>query len=206
MLRYGTLLAVAALVVCAAPVRGDLIIDSENNTILDVTATVGAGANTSYVIIDFAETGGDSWAFAFQWDTSMAPTDPLTSTDMLNAIDAATLLDADISSSDFGSFVNNFSFDGDVGNPDNFWSFTLGEVIDPGIEWTSSPIGIDGRELADGSLDGWYNGFTDEFDSIPPSVPTTQIPTPMSIAAIVPALLCTRRGRRAAVASRARRV
>jgi len=206
MLQNQTLLAVAALTLCAAPSQADLIIDSENNIILDVTSTIGTGANTSYVIIDFAETGGNSHAFAFQWDTPMAPMDPLTSTDMLNAIEAATLLDADIVSSEFGSFVNNFSFDGDVGNPDNFWSFTLGEVIDPGVEWTAPPFGIDDRELADGSLDGWYNGFTDEFDSIPPSVPTTQVPSPMSLAIMSATLVRLRRRRRSNQASVAGRI
>ena len=134
------------------------------------------------MIVDFGHTGGSSYAFAYNWDVPAAPSDPLTSHDMLVAVAAATLFDADITSSEFGAFVSNFTMGSDVGDPGNFWSFSLGEVIDPGVAWTSAPFGIDDRELADGSLDGWYNGFTDTFDAIPPSVPTTQVPAPATLA------------------------
>lgn len=189
-----------ALLVFAGSASGDLIVDSENELILDVSADAGEGAFTSYLIIDFAATGGSSHAFAFHWDTPLAPLEPLTSTDMLNAIAAATLLDADISSSEFGSFVTNFAFAGDAGDPGNFWSFSLGEVADPGISWTSAPLGIDDRLLAADSIDGWYNGFTDEFDAIPPAVPTTQIPVPAAGVLLLAAWGISARRRRMAVA------
>ena len=188
--------AVAALLASASAVQADLFIDSANNEILDITATVGTGANTSYLIVDFAATGGDTYAFAYGWDDVLAPAEPLTSHDMLLEVAIETAFGASISSSAFGAFVNNFLYANDVGNPDNFWSFSLGDVIDPGVQWTSPAFGIDDRQLADGSLDGWYNGFTDDFDSIPPMIPTVQIPGPAGVMMFAAALLVGRPRRR----------
>ena len=192
-----TISATLAASMLASTAMADLIINSETGEILDVTHAVGAGANASYVIIDFEATAGGVYAFAFHWDSPLGGATPLTGFDMLLALAAATNLTVDYTDSSFGPFINNFAFDDDAGDADFFWSFSVGEVIDPGVSWTGSPIGMADRELYDGSLDGWYNGFTDSFDAIPPGVPTTFIPTPSALAAmLIASALGSHRARR----------
>ena len=47
----------------------------------------------------------------------------------------------------------------------------LGDVVDPGVEWAGSPVGVSDNLLSNNSLEGWYNGFNDDFSTIPPALP-----------------------------------
>ena len=60
----------------------DLVIDSAMGTSLDVSHAVGSGDLTSYMVIDFGATDGESVAFSYSWS---GPTTP-TSNDMIEAI------------------------------------------------------------------------------------------------------------------------
>ncbi|MCA9294934.1 MAG: hypothetical protein KC983_00420 [Phycisphaerales bacterium] len=186
---------VTVLVSAVTSARGSLIIDSTNQLALDVALTVGEGTNTSYMIVDFAETGGASYAFAYRWNDA----DAARSYDMISAIaDASAGFGWTFGGTDgvgFGAFVENFTYNAEAGDAGTFWSLSLGTVIDPGVDWTSPAIGISQRFLTDGSIDGWYNGFTPDFASIPPEVPTVSVPSPA--AGFVMLGLAWRRRRRA---------
>ena len=58
--------AAAALTVVSIA-NADLVIDSTLGTTLDVSHSVGSGDLTSYMVIDFGATGGDSVAFSYSW-------------------------------------------------------------------------------------------------------------------------------------------
>ena len=93
----------------------------------------------------------------------------------------------------FGAFTINFEYEGDVGDPDNFWAYWTAEPadIDPGVDWNFSNVGVSLRPLVDGSLDGWINTFEPGAE---PCVPT--VPGPGGLALLTAPLLLRRRRRR----------
>lgn len=195
------LAALVAAALLAAPASAALVIDSgdpfdpDDDLILDVVQTVGAGINASYLIVDFGATGGDAWAWEWRWN----PGDDARGATMLQAIAEATELAAQLGGEDgagFGLFVENLSIpaEGEAGDPDLFWSYWVAEAedVDPGIAWTQSGVGISFRDLSDGSIDGYYNGF----DGDQPAVPTVLIPGPGGLALLGVAGLAGARGRR----------
>ena len=178
------LLAILAPVLLTVPAGADLIIDSASGLMLDIEYSAGTGENTSYLVIDFSATGGTTHAYSFHWNSSPIS---LTSLDLLSAIVDAGDLDWEYASSEWGPYIENFSFGNEGGDASLFWSYSLGEVDDPGISWVDSQEGIGDRLLADDSIDGWYNGFNEDWSAIPPSVPLVPIPAPP--AAIIMLLL-----------------
>ncbi|MEE2908033.1 MAG: hypothetical protein VX527_09405 [Planctomycetota bacterium] len=166
----------------------DLIIDDDNGLILDVLAWSGAGEQTSYLVIDFAATGGDAYAFGYHWN------DTSTVLDMLIAVSSSTELVALTSDwGEWGTFLDNFTFGDESGDPTNYWSHSLATPDGSGaIDWLAASGSIDIEMLTNGGVSGWYNGFTDDYQTIPPSLPLTTIPAP-GVLALGTVLLATTR-------------
>ena len=59
---------IGAVQAVTSTASADLVIDEANGLMLDVTATAGTGSSTAYFVFDFEYTGGDSWAFAYNFD------------------------------------------------------------------------------------------------------------------------------------------
>mgnify|MGYP001417414353 CR=1 FL=1 len=175
----------------ASVAHADLVIDSASGTSLDVSHSVGSGDLTSYMVIDFGATGGDSVAFSYSWS---GPTTP-TSNDMIEAIVAAGFLSWEYTDYSFGRAVDNFSYGDMTGNTNFFWGLSLGDVVDPGVEWISSPVGVSDNFLSNNSLEGWYNGFNEDFSVINPSLPLIQVPAPAGLSVIGLVLIGSRRRR-----------
>lgn len=152
----------------------------------------GTGSNTSSLIIDFAFDGGDAYLFEFYHDGSA------NGEQMLLALDDAGGLDVATTVFDFGTpeapalflFINGFSFDGNSSVPDfgttgTSWVYWLADepVADPAT-WTEAGTGPSGRNLSDGSLEGWSVNVS---SFAPPELnltPTEDPPTDFSAATI----------------------
>ncbi|HCD29886.1 MAG TPA: hypothetical protein DEQ73_04695 [Phycisphaerales bacterium] len=175
-----TTFAAAALAVVSTA-NADLVIDSALGTTLDVSHSVGSGDLTSYMVIDFGATGGDSVAFSYSWS---GPT-MATSNDMIEAIVAAGFLSWEYTDYSFGRAVDNFSYGDMTGDANFFWGLSLGDVVDPGVEWVGSPVGLSDNLLSNNSLEGWYNGFNEDYSTIPPALPLVPAPGVMTALMLV---------------------
>ena len=105
-------------------------------------------------------------AFSYSWS---GPTTP-TSNDMIEAIVAAGFLNWEYTDYSFGRALTIFPTEHDRGC-ELLLGTGLGDVVDPGVEWVGSPVGVSDNFLSNNSLDGWYNGFNDDFSTIPPALP-----------------------------------
>ncbi|MAT80627.1 MAG: hypothetical protein CMJ29_03150 [Phycisphaerae bacterium] len=170
----------------------DLIIDEANGIALDVLSMTGEGENTSYLVVDFDATGGDSYAFGYSWDDSSSVLD------MLTAISSSTELVALTTNyGEFGTFLDNFLFGDEAGDPQNYWAHSLATPDGLGeVDWIAASGGVDVTMLIDGGISGWYNGFTEDYDVIPPSLPTIVVPAPALAPMAMLLLAITPRGRK----------
>jgi hypothetical protein len=136
-------------------------------TWVEVDYWAGTGSNEAIVVVDFAATGGDSYAFGFKWDGTT------TGYDALVAIDAAGDLDFEATSyGGMGYFIDNFYYNSESGNESYYWQYFTSS---DGLAWASSGAGMSDRILTNGNWDGWYNGFDVGVS------PTTPVPEPMTI-------------------------
>ncbi|MGB7581098.1 MAG: PEP-CTERM sorting domain-containing protein [Sedimentisphaerales bacterium] len=127
----------------------------------------GSGSNEAVVVVDFGATGGDSYAFGFEWNGIA------TRYDALVAIAAAGPLEFE--ATDYGSmgyYIDNFQYNGESGNQSYYWQYFTSS---DGSVWDSSMVGPSDRILTNGDFDGWYNSFN------PGVSPTTPIPEPLTI-------------------------
>jgi hypothetical protein len=183
------------------PAMADLVIDSgdpmdpSDDLVLEIRGVAGQGMHRSYLIVDFGATGGGAYAWEWRWN----PGDDARGATMLLAIRDQTELEAQLGGEDgqgFGIFVENFALPaaGELGDPGAFWSYWTAEVddVDPGIAWNESQVGASFRTLANGSIDGWYNGF----DGTTPAVPVVQVPGPAAAWLLAIAGACGSRCRR----------
>lgn len=142
-----------------------------NGEPIDIQAVVGSGSNASYEVIDFADTGGPSFAWEYLWNT------PVSGYQMLEDIAAATTLSVNATyyPAYDEHFVNNFSYDGYTGNANDYWRYVLGtyDSATESVSWTDASVGPDETTISNGSFDGWYNSFTND---APPAIPTTAGP------------------------------
>ena len=171
----------------ATAASADLLIDETH--VLDITATVGTGDNTSYAVIDFAATGGDSYAFAYNWS------DEATTHDMLLAIAGAGVT---YEWTDWGSgiFADNFAFENTAGDAGLYWAHSTASPSGDGtVAWADAWSSVDATMLSDGLVSGWYNGFNDDYSAIPPSLPLSTIPAPGALTLLAFSGACSRRRR-----------
>lgn len=125
--------------------------------VLDVEYYVGAGPNISYVVIDFNVTGGGYYLFGYCYEDD----EVVNSFEMLQAIADEGDLEMSYDIQPFGAFINNFSYQGDVGDVSQFWRFEIGTYENQMLSWSFSGGGVSSRMIYDQSIDGWYNSFTD---------------------------------------------
>ena len=173
----------------------------------------GTGVNTSSLVVDFAESGGDAFVFDYRYDGEQ------TGLDLLQAVDEAGALELFTTTFSFGVAVDGFAFGDQSQNigfdavGGRFWSyytdggfedrdfdgtFSLDEAVAAGsFGIDAAPVGPGSRLLSDGSVDGWVVNVS-EFNSsgafatnrIPASVPE-----PASLALIGVGLLAITRRR-----------
>ena len=175
----------------SATATADLMIDESEGLMLDVSYWSGSGSQTSYLVLDFEPTGGEQYAFGFRWD------DEATVLDMFEAFMQDNLLEIAMTTYDgFGTFVDNFTYGDETGDTSFYWGHSFASPDGSGdVPWTAANNGVDVETLSDGLISGWYNGFTDEFDVIPPSLPLVTVPAPAALALLGIAGLSRRRRR-----------
>jgi hypothetical protein len=151
-----------ALLCVVAQARGALISES-----------VGQGANTSTIVVDF---GTNSYAFQVHYDTS------LTGLSALQLLDQESSFRLETVHFSFGDLVSGLEYDGHYqsgtgSNGTDWWRYW---VSTDGAVWHSSGTGAGGRTLSDGSWDGWT--WVRDQGSSPPDVP---VPEPLGGACLL---------------------
>lgn len=145
---------------------------------LDVDYFVGAGAKTSYFVVDFAGNGGDTHAFGFRYNGSP------TAADALLALESQPGgLDTTTSDFGFGLFISKLAYQGDADAPDysvdgRFWGYSLGVYSAETVSWSDSAVGISDRVLEDNSFEG-LTAFDDFNPLVRPRLPIA-VPEPAS--------------------------
>ena len=170
MRNTGLLLMVVCCSTAAlASERSDLKIGDH---FLDLEYRAGSGSQRSIVIVDFAATGGDTYAFEYRYEGTKNGHHALE--------EIASMGDLVYWSQEFDlgngpvPFLKNLDFRNEQGDADQ-WSYSLGahDLSSSAVSWTSSPVGNGDRILTDGSWDGWYNRFgtPPDYEAIPPAIP-----------------------------------
>jgi hypothetical protein len=147
---------------------------------MDIEYWAGSGPDASVLVVDFRQTADDAFAFGFQWDAAVITP---TAKDMLDAIDAAGALDADMTDWGFGFSVDRLRYDdgGGVMQTGDYPAYFIdGDAGDPpleGLDWTLPVIGISDRELIDRSFDGFVHAvFPDDYEGWDYVGPAPRVP------------------------------
>ena len=155
--------------------------------VLDITSSVGSGDQTAYAVLDFSATESPAYAFAYSW------TGEASVHDMLLALQT-TGLGYEWTAWGTAIFADNFSYGDASGDASFYWAHSIGTVTDGGPDWYSASAGVESTPLFSGMISGWYNGFNDDFSTIPPELPL--IPAPASLFMLMPLLMARRRRER----------
>lgn len=176
-----------ALVGAAPSACALLFVGSSANAAIVGTFSVGSGASTSTIQVDFAN--GNGYVITYSWDG------PATGWSALLAVDAA-LSDMSIQyqTFSFGVFLTGVSIgaDHDYGTGDqwpieNYWHYWTAQPTDAPGSWTSSMIGAADRALVNGARDAWVFGS--------PALPQP-VPAPGALVTLAAAGALARRRRR----------
>ena len=151
------------------------------------TFSVGTGASTSTIQIDFGS--GNGYIISYSWDGAA------TGWSALLAIDAAdTDMAIQYQTFSFGVFLTGISIgpDHDYGTGDlwpieNYWHYWTAQPTDAPDSWNSSMIGAADRVLVNGARDAWVFGS--------PALPQA-IPAPGALVTLSVAGALARRRRR----------
>jgi len=149
--------------------------------IISGSVTEGDGSNTSFLVIDFGATTGNTYAFEYLWENV---------TDGFGMIEALSdgLADLAITASNFGSvaepnfFIDNVAFENELGDATQFWAQWEG-FFDTGLDdvaWAGG-IGVSNVNLAD----GLYVGLSNPFSLSPGTEPVLPVPEPASLALLL---------------------
>jgi len=180
--RAQVLLAAAGLFLLTQPADAEL---------LPGYAT-GEGANTSSLVIDFGYLGEEAFVFEYSYDGSA------TGEDMLLALNEAGPLTVGYQVFHFEGqrsiFVDGFdyqninAFPSFVGENEENWSYWVADA--PGQAYTGFDFGPSGRNLQDGSVDGWaINVASFNSDQFPATNnPPAIVPVPEPSSAVLPGL------------------
>lgn len=148
-----------------------------------ISLSVGEGANTSHIVIDF---GPQSYQFEVHYD------DPITGLEALQLLDSETDFDVMLKDTPYGKQVIGHDFGGyafisDGLNDSPWWGYYVGD----GEGWSFAGTGPSDRWLTDGSLDGWvWSGLQETAPDFPVAVPE---PAALTLL-MAGALLLRRRG------------
>lgn len=141
---------------------------------------VGAGDQTTYLVVDFRQAGGGTFAFGYRHEGMNS------AADMLMALDADGVLDVFLEDFSFGPAVRGIDYprekQGDVfaGAFDGPRSWVLWDGIYDGnrVEWDTSDVGINGVEFGNTEpsvflLDGGFYGLStvEDFPGPEPLLP-----------------------------------
>ena len=129
--------------------------------------SVGSGASTSTIQVDFAN--GNGYVITYSWDG------PATGWSALLAVDAALSdMSVQYQTFSFGVFLTGVSIgtDHDYGTGDqwpieNYWHYWTAQPTDTPGSWTSSPIGAADRVLVNGARDAWVFGSPAQPQPVP---------------------------------------
>ena len=224
---------VTVAVMLAATAQAVPYLTQDGRTI-ELEYVAGNGANEAVVVIDFRgdragvtpaalQPPGDSFAFGFQWDDPVSPSDIPTGLDALEAIDAAGDLDVFSVDTVFGTYVERLQY---LGHETTGWliyyldgmaempAFGL-PAVDPleGLGWEQAQIGAGDRLLGDLFFDSWvdttpkpspdYPSDPNDYTYIGPTPrvplaagPEDAIPEPATLAMVAAGVLALRRRRK----------
>ena len=152
--------------------------------VLDLTSSVGSGDQTAYAVFDFSATEAPTYAFSYSWSGEASVHDMLLALESIGLGYEWTAWGSAI-------FADNFAYADAAGDASYYWAHSLGTIADGGPDWSSASAGAESTMLSNGMISGWYNGFNDDFSTIPPSLPL--IPAPATVLLLAPALMCRRR-------------
>ena len=138
-----------------------------------VEYSVGTGDNEAFLTVDF---GYEIFDFSYKWEGS----ESVSGWTLLDEIDIAGAFDADATwyESFQSHLINDLSY-GSAAKYDGGTSWGYYTSID-GAVWTSSPVGLDLRQVSDGDWDGWSWGpINSSWEHL--RAPGEPIPEPVSL-------------------------
>ena len=150
MVRFKTGLVLCLLTLVSAwsaPPAAAVIIDSGGNQELAVESWAGTGSNESYLVVDLSATGGGSYAFGYRWDGVTSGIQMIQDIDAAGDLDVTTVTFGTVAPTDpnFGGdpniFIDNFFYNGEMGDTSLFWAYSLGTLNDPAVDWTGASTG-----------------------------------------------------------------
>lgn len=150
---------------------------------LAIEGSVGKGASTAYLVVDFAATSGGTYAWAYHFEGAGK-----TGYDMVTALNGVGgLVITDTNYGDVAApsyFMDNIIYPahGEAGVVSNYWHEDVGGVSAGTVQWNEGG-GMNALTLQDGTLEGWYNGFGiygQPQTQIHPQIPVTT-PEPASL-------------------------
>jgi hypothetical protein len=147
-----------------------------------VSESVGAGINTSSVVVDF---GPQTFDFLVHYNGSIS------GIDALNLIQADSYFTYAETTYSFGDFVTAIDYGGydEAGAGSDYWHYFTST---DGVSWSLSGSGASARMLTNGSYDGWKYAA----NSASPVTPFATVPEPAgAVIAAVAGLLGLRRRR-----------
>jgi len=161
---------------------------------------LGNGPDVSFLVID--DSGLSSSPLKFAYHYSYDSNNPLTGLDLLRSVTSDALSGLSVGTTyieDWSTYLlNSFSFQGSTvqGTPFSsandsgiYWSYYVAGVAEDGFTpltadiWSYAQTGLDARQIAPGSWDGWTissyidAGFT-TLDSVPSVSPVPEPSTP----------------------------
>lgn len=148
--------------------------------VISGSITEGSGSNTSYLVVDFGATSGNTYAFEYLWDTA---------TDGYGLITALSegLADLDITATNYGTtspnyFIDNVGFQAELGDASQYWAQWEGffDVTLNDVAWAGG-TGVSNVSLAD----GLYVGISNPFSLDPADQPVLPVPEPASLVLLV---------------------
>ena len=155
----------------------------------DLVQTWEIGEGQSSAMIQFDFLAGNTYTVEVAFDGAISGQEAL---DLIvaDSDEAGFNFNYEVITYSFGDFLVGIALDGDGDYGDgssppyiDYWHYW---TQDRDADWAESMIGFSDRILADGATDGWVFGTTDA---------PAPIPTPATLALVIPALLWSRRRR-----------
>jgi hypothetical protein len=131
------------------------VLDGTTGTSLAIEGSVGSGASTAYLLVDFGASGGQAYAWAYHFDGAKSDYD------MVAAVNTAGQVnfDAPYDSYYASYYVNSITYPahGETGSSGAtmYWTQSTGTLAGGTVQWDYGN-GLGTFALTDGSFEGWY--------------------------------------------------